>query len=174
VSIEAVTAPSTVGSDSLLCFLPAAIRTPGRPFRAILVGWLTAFPASILFAVLGALVVPNAKSPEFHASGGLALFALVIFSPVLETLIMGTVLLLLLRLFPPAIAILVSAVGWGIAHSTVAPIWGLVIWWPFLIFSTLFVTWRGRSLWLAFLIPMCVHALQNLIPAALIAFGVPI
>ena len=87
---------------------------------------------------------------------------------------LGTVLLLLLRLFPPAIAILVSAVGWGIAHSTVAPIWGLVIWWPFLIFSTLFVTWRERSLWLAFAVPMCVHGLQNLIPASMIAFGVSI
>ncbi len=169
-----MTAPAAVGSDSLLRFLPAAIRTAERPFRAIFVGWLTAFPASILFAVLGALVIPNAKPPEFHASGGLALFALVIFSPVLETLIMGTVLLVLLRLFSPTIAILISAIGWGVAHSTVAPIWGLVIWWPFLIFSTLFVTWRERSLWLAFLVPMCVHALQNFIPAALIAFGVPI
>jgi membrane protease YdiL (CAAX protease family) len=174
VSIDAVTAPAAVGSDSLLRYLPVAIRRPERPFRAIAIGWLTAFPASILFAVLGAFLMPDAKPPEFHASGGLALFALVIFSPVLETLIMGGVLLVLLRLFSPAVAILLSAIGWGIAHSTVAVIWGLVIWWPFLVFSTLFVTWRQRSLWLAFGIPMCVHALQNLIPAALIAFGVPI
>jgi len=47
----------------------------------------------------------------------------------------------------------------------------LVIWWPFLVFSTLFVTWRDRSLTLAFLIPMCVHALQNLLPAILVAYG---
>jgi len=46
-----------------------------------------------------------------------------------------------------------------------------VIWWPFLVFSTLFVTWRQRSLWLAFAIPMCVHALQNLLPSLLVAFG---
>ena len=169
-----MTAPAAVGPESLLRFLPRAIRTPARPLRAIAFGWLTAFPASILLAVLGALLMPGAKPPEFHASGGLAMFALVILSPVLETLIMGTVLLVLLRLFSPTVAILVSAFGWGIAHSTVAAIWGLVIWWPFLIFSTLFVTWRQRSLWRAFLIPMCVHALQNLIPAALIAFGVSI
>jgi membrane protease YdiL (CAAX protease family) len=174
MSTDAVTASAAVGSESLLRFLPAPIRTPERPLRAIAVGWLTAFPASILIAVLGSLLLPDAKPPEFHASGGLALFALVIFSPVLETLIMGGVLLVLLRLFSPSLAILISAIGWGVAHSTVAPIWGLVIWWPFLIFSTLFVTWRERSLWLAFLIPMCVHALQNLIPAALIAFGVSI
>ena len=171
---DALTAVPAVGPDSLLRFLPAAIRTPERPLHAIAFGWLTAFPASILFAALGALLMPNAKPPEFHASGGLALFALVIFSPVLETLIMGTILLVLLKLFSPTVAILASAIGWGVAHSTVAPIWGLVIWWPFLVFSTLFVTWRQRSLGLAFGIPMCVHALQNLIPAALIAFGVPI
>ncbi len=174
MSADAATALAAVGSNSLLRYLPAAIRTPERPFRAIAVGWLTAFPASILFAVLSALLIPQAEQPQFHVSGGLALFALVVFSPVLETLIMGTVLLVLLRLFSPTVAILISAIGWGVAHSTVAPIWGLVIWWPFLIFSTLFVVWRGRSLWLAFLIPMCVHALQNLIPAALIAFNVPI
>jgi membrane protease YdiL (CAAX protease family) len=174
VSIDAVTARTAVGSDSLLRYLPAAIRTPERPFRAIAVGWLTAFSVSILFAYLGSRLLPGAKPPEFHVSGGLALFALVIFSPVLETLLMGIVLLVLLRLLPATLAILVSAIGWGIAHSTVAPIWGVVIWWPFLVFSTLFVTWRRRSLWLAFAIPMCVHALQNLIPAGLIAFGVPI
>jgi len=169
-----MTARAAVGSDSLLRFLPAAIRRPERPFLAIAVGWLLAFPASILLAVVGSLLIPNAKLPEFHASGGLAMFALVILSPVLETLIMGTVLLVLLRLLSPTFAILASAIGWGIAHSTVAPAWGLVIWWPFLIFSTLFVAWRERSLWLAFGIPMCVHMLQNLIPSALIAFGISI
>jgi hypothetical protein len=169
-----VAAARAVGSGSFLKFLPLAIRTPSRPFRAIAIGWLTAFPASILFAILGALLIPQAQQPEFHATGGLAMFALVIFSPVVETLIMGAVLLVLLRLFSPTTAILVSAIGWGVAHSSLVPIWGLVIWWPFLIFSTLFVTWRERSLWLAFLIPMCVHALQNLIPAALIAYGAPL
>ena len=84
---------------------------------------------------------------------------------------MGSVLLVLLRFVPPSAAIIASAVGWGIAHSMVAPIWGLVIWWPFLVFSTLFVAWHRRSLLLAFLIPMCVHALQNLIPALLVAYG---
>jgi hypothetical protein len=64
-----------------------------------------------------------------------------------------------------------SAIGWGMLHSLAAPSWGLIIWWPFLVFSTLFVAWRGRSLALAFLIPMTVHALQNLPPALLIASG---
>jgi hypothetical protein len=160
-----------VGAGTPLRFLPYAIRVPQRPFRAIATGWLTAFPISMAFAVLGALMLPQAEQPQFHVDGFRAIFALVVFSPVVETLIMGSVLLLLLRYARPAVAIVVSAVGWGIAHSMVAPIWGLVIWWPFLVFSTLFVAWHRRSLLLAFLIPMCVHALQNLIPALLVAYG---
>ena len=166
-----MTAPA-VGQDSILHFLPAAIRTARHPLRAIGIAWLTAFPVSIAFATLGSFLVPHANQPEFGVNGGLAMFALVVFSPVVETLIMGAVLLLLLRLISPTAAILASAIGWGVAHSSVAPIWGLVIWWPFLIFSTLFVTWRKRSLALAFTLPMCTHALQNLIPAALVAYGV--
>ena len=125
----------------------------------------------MVFAALGALLLPHAAQPQFHANGAAAMFALVVFSPVVETMIMGAVLLLLIRFVSPAAAIVVSAIGWGIAHSTVAPIWGLIIWWPFLIFSTLFVTWRSRSLVLAFALPMCVHALQNLVPALLVAYG---
>jgi hypothetical protein len=171
VSTDARAAGPAVGSASFLRFLPIAIRVPDRPLKAIAFGWLTAFPVSILLAALGAALFPGAARPEFHVNGGLALFALVIFSPVVETLIMGAILLILVRLLSETAAIVVSAVGWGIAHSLMAPAWGIAIWWPFLVFSTLFVTWRARSLKLAFAIPMCVHALQNLIPAALIAWG---
>jgi hypothetical protein len=98
----------------------------------------------------------------------------VVFAPAVETLIMGAVLLILLLFLPRPAAIIVSAAGWGVAHSLVAPIWGVVIWWPFLVFSTLFVAWRRRSLMLAFLLPMCVHALQNLLPALTIAGSNPV
>jgi len=154
-----------------LNWFPKAIRQPSSAFGSIAVGWLLTFPASILLAALIHWVAPNAKGSEFPISGPMAIFLLVIFSPVLETLIMGGVLLLLLRFVPPTWAVLISAVGWGIAHSTAAPIWGLVIWWPFLIFSTLFVAWRSRSLTLAFIIPMITHGLQNLGPALLVATG---
>jgi hypothetical protein len=160
-----------VGSGTILQYLPRAIRVPNDPLRAIAVGWLTAFPVSIAFAILGSFLFPDLARPQFPMSGAMAIFLLVIFSPVLETLIMGVVLLVLVRLVGPVAAILASSAGWGIAHSLAAPAWGLVIWWPFLVFSTLFVTWRARSLWLAFGIPACVHALQNLPPAILVAKG---
>ena len=171
MTTDQLAAVQAVGSGTPLRFLPRAIRVPEKPLRAILVGWLTAFPISMVLALLGALLFPQATRPEFQVDGTAAILALVVFAPAVETLIMGAVLLILLLFLPRPVAIIVSAAGWGVAHSLVAPIWGVVIWWPFLVFSTLFVAWRSRSLTLAFVLPMCVHALQNLIPALTIASG---
>ena len=68
-------------------------------------------------------------------------------------------------------AAVLASIGWGLAHSSAAPIWGLIIWWPFLIFSTLFVVWRSRSLAAAFAVPAAVHALHNLGPGLAVASG---
>ena len=154
-----------------LSFLPAPLLEPRRPALAILVGWATAFFPSIALAALVSWLLPGAAQPEFNVDGGLALFLLVVFAPVLETLIMGTVLLILMWLAGPVAAVVISALGWAVAHSLMAASWGLVIWWPFLIFSTLFVAWRQRSLLAAFAVPATVHALHNLPPALLIATG---
>ena len=154
-----------------ITWLPRPLREPNSAWKTIVVAWLLAFPASILLAGAVHFIAPNAKGPDFPVTGAMAVFLLVIFSPVLETLIMGGVLLILLRFVRPTYAVLISAIGWGMAHSFEAPIWGLIIWWPFLIFSTVFVTWRSRSLWSAFSLPMVIHGLQNLGPALLVATG---
>jgi hypothetical protein len=152
-------------------YLPNAVLKPERPLRAVLAAWLLAFLPSIALAAIAGFILPDAKPPEFKAEGALTLFLLVIFAPIVETMIMGSILLLLVRIAGPTWAVLISAIGWGAAHSAMAPIWGLVIWWPFLIFSTLFVTWRQRSLAMAFLMPALAHALQNLPPALMITFA---
>ena len=95
-------------------------------------------------------------------------FLVEVFAPIVESLIMAAVLELLLRFVPASWAIGLSALGWGIVHSLQAPTWGLVIWWPFLIFSTLYVTWRQRSRLGAIGIAAAVHALNNLFPALLL------
>ena len=145
--------------------LPAALAEPRYPAKAIAAGWLLAFPPSIALALLAGWLLPEVEQPSFEVAGPLAIFLLVVFSPVVETLIMAAVLEVLLRLVRPWVAILASAVGWGIAHSLAAPAWGLVIWWPFLIFSTLYVTWRQRSALGAIALVSAVHALQNLGPS---------
>ena len=158
-------------STSFTRLVPDQLVTPRNPLQSIAVGWLAAFPISMILSALVSSLVPDGSSPEFPFRGLDALFRLVILAPVIETLIMGAVLLLLLRFLRPEIAVAVSAIGWAVAHSFLVPIWGLVIWWPFLVFSILFVTWRQQSMLLAFLIPACVHALQNLLPALLVANG---
>ena len=165
-----MTTELTAGSRDagLLNFLPKQIREPQKPVFALAVAWLLTFPISIALAKVVSLAFPGAQNPEFPVSGLMAIFMLVVFAPVLETLIMGAVILLLLRFLSAPVAVLVSSAGWGIAHSLGAPTWGLVIWWPFLIFSTLFVTWRQRSLALAFAMPMLAHALHNL-PSAILS-----
>ncbi|MBA2467339.1 MAG: hypothetical protein H0V46_07035 [Sphingomonas sp.] len=154
-----------------LPFLPNDLLEARRPLPAIALGALIALIPSLGLAMLVQWLLPSGEGPQFGMDGMVAIIALVVVAPVVETLIMGTVLLVLLRLIGPTAAVLASAAGWGVAHSLAAPIWGLVIWWPFLIFSTLFVVWRNRSLSAAFAVPATVHALQNLGPALLIASG---
>lgn len=154
-----------------LAFLPNPILEARRPWLAIIVGWLTAILPSLLLAALVSQLLPQLPGPKFDMDPVMAIIAIVIISPFLETLIMAAVLAILLRFLSPTAAILVSAAGWGAAHSAMAPAWGLVIWWPFLVFSTLYVVWRQRSLLAAIAVPATVHALQNLGPALLIATG---
>jgi hypothetical protein len=161
------------GDLKLLSFLPKPIREPRRPILALIVAWLTALLPSIALAAIIGRFAPEAVQPQFDVRGLLAVFLLAVFSPVVETLIMGSALLVLLRFLSPSVAIIASSIGWGIVHSSIAPTWGLVIWWPFLIFSTLFVTWRERSLLAAFAMPAMVHAMQNLPTALVVAYGKP-
>ena len=155
---------------NLLNFLPSPIREPRRPALALVTSWLLTYPASILLAAAVSMLMPGVAQPQFNVSGHLALFLLVVFAPVIETLIMGGVLLVLLRFVSPAAAVLLSSIGWGIAHSLGAPTWGLVIWWPFLIFSTLFVVWRQRAWWAGVGVAAATHMLQNVGPGLAIAF----
>jgi hypothetical protein len=147
---------------------PAALAEPRKPLRAIFVGWLFAFVPSLVLAAAAQWLLPNAERPSFEVGGIETVALLVLFAPLVETLVMAAVLELLLRFLPKAAAILASAIGWGVAHSLAAPAWGLVIWWPFLIFSTLYVTWSKRSLLAALAIVFAVHALQNLGPSLLL------
>jgi hypothetical protein len=129
---------------------------------------------SIALSALVNALLPGMQQPEFGTIGPFTVALLVIFSPLVETLIMAAALELLLRFVRPAAAIAISSIGWGVAHSLAAPAWGLVIWWPFLIFSAFYVVWRERSAWAAIGIVFCIHALQNLGPALLLLSGISV
>lgn len=131
---------------------------------------LAFFPALALSALVG-LIAGEAAQPDFPFGSWTVFFLVVAYAPAVETLIMGTVLLILRRFVTPAAAVLLSAAGWGAAHSLQAPAWGLVIWWPFLIFSTVFLVWRQRSAAAAFAMATLLHAMHNFLPALGLMLG---
>ena len=154
-----------------LRLLPAALREPRRVWLAILVGVALTLSGSLLLSWLATMIAPTLAKPEFAMRGPIAFLLLILFAPLVETLIMAGVLSLLARFLTPTLAVLASALLWGIAHSLQAAVWGLVIWWPFLIFSTLYMVWRQRGFWTGFAVAAMTHALQNLVPGLLVAFA---
>lgn len=138
---------------------------------ALGVAWATAFVPSLALVAATTALLPDVTGPQFPVANITVFWLLVVGAPLVETLIMGAALVLLRLFLSPTLAVMISAAGWGIAHSAAAPAWGLVIWWPFLVFSTVFLTWRTRSLLAAFGMAAATHALHNLLPALLLVFG---
>jgi hypothetical protein len=145
--------------ETFLRFLPAPLREPRRAWLAILTGWLLSLLGSVALAAIVGTVAPDLAKPDFDGIKGMtAIFLIVVFSPLIESLIMGGILVMLLRFLSPAAAILSSAL-----------LWGFTIWWPFLIFSTLFVVWRQNGFWAGVGVAAAAHALQNLGPGLFVA-----
>ena len=164
---------SPVRQASDLSFLPALVREPRRPLPTILICWLLAIGGALLIATLVRTIVADAESPDFGwliGKGFFTIFILAIATPLIETLILAVTTSILLRFVKPQFAILISSLGWALAHSSDTPVWGLVIFWPFIIFTTLYVVWKQRSLAWGIAMPWAVHAMQNLFPAIAIAY----
>ncbi len=168
-----MTAAKAVGvfDSGPLRLLPSPVREPRRAWLAILIGAALTLAGSLALSAIATSLAPTLARPDFPMRGVGAFLLLFAFAPLIETLIMAAVLSLFARFLSPTLAILLSAALWGMAHSLQAAAWGLVIWWPFVIFSTLYMVWRERSVWAALGIVTATHALQNLLPALMIAFG---
>lgn len=165
--------PGRLFDDSILSFLPAPLREPRRAWLVLPLCLVLTFLGAAAIAFLLNAVLPKLEQPDFGAfvgKGYLTVFAMAVATPLVETLILAATCSILLRLVRPDLAILISAFGWAIAHSYQAPVWGLVIFWPFIIFSTLYIVWKQRSLLLGILMPFVAHFLHNLYPSILIGF----
>ena len=100
------------------------------------------------------------------------LLQIVIVAPILETLLMAPLLALFVRVLPRRrYAVLASASVWAILHSLSAPIWGVCIFWTFVVFSTAFLVWREVSLWHALGVTVTIHALNNALAGLGLAFS---
>lgn len=140
---------------------------PAYVFKA----WLLTFVPSLALAATVTALAPEPPSPDFGGTGVVVFLLLVIFAPVVETLIMVPPVLLLNRLLGPAAAAIGSAIAWGALHSSAEPLWGAIVWWPFLIFSTIILVWRKRSLATGMVLVICVHAMQNALAGLGLLFG---
>ena len=145
-----------------LAWLPAFLfETDSIPERYIGKAWLAVLLGSIALVALVHLLAPGAGQPDIHIRGLLSVLLIVFIGPFLETLLLMLPLFGLNRLLGPGPAVLGSAALWGIAHSLSAATWGLIAWWPFLIMSIAFLTWRRAGLVKAFGVVFAIHALQN-------------
>lgn len=136
--------------------------------RTIFLAWPLVSLPTVALAALVATSFPAAPTPQFPGDPVLVFFLVVLFAPVAETLVMAAAMELMAKAVPMRWAIALNTLGWAIAHSLKAPTWGLTIWWPFLIFSLLYATWRSRSIPAAMAIVAAVHALNNLIPGLIL------
>ena len=148
--------------------------TRGSAWRYILRAGLISLIPSFLVSFLLALIGANNEGtmPRFSDEAGtLVLFvSVVIVSPVVETLLLGLGLrifsVITKRLLRLALA---SCILWAILHSLAAPMWGLVVVWPFFVFSCAYLAWRRKSWWHAVGVTCGIHMFQNLLPGILIA-----
>jgi membrane protease YdiL (CAAX protease family) len=133
-------------------------------------GLISLVPSLIIAMILGFTgIITEETGPNFEGSPlGLSI-GLIIFGPLSETLLMGGGLWLFSFITKQQVWLAIfSAVVWAVMHSLLAPVWGLVVIWPFFVFSCSYLSWRRRSWWHAILVTSCVHAFQNALPAIVV------
>lgn len=154
--------------------LSLLFNTQGPVWKYIVRAGLVGLAPSLVMAIFLGLVTGGGGEgmPQFNREvGAIILFvSLVIVSPVIETLFLGFGLWLLSFVTKkPLGKALVSCVLWAGLHSLAASLWGLVVLWPFFVFSCAYLAWRRRSWWHAVGVTCGVHMFQNLLPGILVA-----
>jgi hypothetical protein len=150
-------------------------RGPSWP-RYVLRMWMISFIPSLavgilLFIVIDALGLPSKElTPEFTGPSPAIIFVMVVFfSPAIETLLLAFGIGAISRVIHAPVAIsAVSALLWGALHSSIVLPWGIVILWPFFVFSSAYQAWRPAGWSKAVGAAMAIHMLQNLLPGVLI------
>lgn len=164
-----------MAKPQVLGFLPDYLFAAERPLAYLLKTWLLALLPSLVLGWLASRLAPATAATPFADAArippAVLLVMLIVVGPFLETLIMAAVATGLNAFFGFAAAAIASAVLWGLFHATVAPLWGLVVWWPFLLLTITFLVWRPRGLWFAIGMATAIHALQNAVAGTGLLFG---
>ncbi len=141
----------------------------------VCMGLVSFVPSMIIVAFLvGAGVINEETSPNFgqvlHPAAKFV--GMVIFSPIVETLLMSFFLWLMSFATKRRILLAtMSALIWAGLHSILAPVWGFGVLWPFFVMSCAYLAWRQKSWSHAIVVATGIHMLQNLIPATLLISG---
>ncbi|MDQ4087790.1 MAG: hypothetical protein M3177_07260 [Pseudomonadota bacterium] len=156
------------GRPRHLAFLPKFLFSAAEPKLGYVVkAWLLALVPSLALALAVTVAVGGAEPPPDEMRDPRFIFLVVAVSPPLETLLMIPPLWALEQRLGATRAVVGSALIWAALHSLASPLWGLVVWWPFLILSTALLTWRQRGIARAVLLVTAIHVLQNAVAAAL-------
>lgn len=138
--------------------------------RMTIVSLVPTFLLSVVLAAAGILTEEN--TPVFEGPPAVLLIGIVVVSPVVETLLMaGFIWFLRFFIRRPVRLAIASCAIWALLHSLMAPLWGLVIAWPFFVFSCAYLAWRDVSWGKAILVAAGIHALHNTLPALFTAAG---
>lgn len=157
----------------------AAVATPpprrGLVAYALIAGLVSLAGSMLLAGSADALArafgigPPGDGLPEWSI-GWVDLAGLVIFAPLVETLLLTALLWGLSRVIASPVRIAaVSALIWGGLHGAVAPMWFFGTVWAFFVFSYAYLAWRPRSYAHAFLAAALPHAMQNAAAFGLLA-----
>jgi hypothetical protein len=161
------------GRPAYLRFLPDFLfHADANKARYVAKAWLLVLLPAIALSALVTWLAPTAPAPDIPLRGPMLpvmILLLVAIGPLIETLLMMPVLLIVDRFAGPGgPAVIANAALWGVLHSLQAPTWGLVVWWPFLVMSIAFLTWRPHGLVTAILLVTAIHGLQNSVSAAIL------
>lgn len=130
---------------------------------AVKAACISIIPALVIASVLLTSTSLDLSEAEPSSTGFMLFFSQVIFAPVVETFVQLIVIILLLKIIKEkALIIFISAFLWAFIHALIAPLWGLTIFWSFIILSIVCLEYLKYSPTRAFIMTASVHLLQNL------------
>ena len=142
---------------------------PSYVFRAALTTLVPAVLISLALSSAGFLVPGTVPELSESTDPAIGLFLYIVVSPLVETLFMAGILatigIISRNLWLRAA---LSALIWAVLHSVVASLWGVVVLWPFFVFSCCYLAWRERSRRHAIGVTCLIHMSHNALPSLLV------
>jgi len=163
-------------------FFSWLFRTDRHPLACVFMMWPTAtLPGLLIVIAAGHLLsftgnqelFEDRRMEQFFDLTAWTCLAVVVIAPLIETVLMNVICRGLKAFFSSMVVVTcLSAVFWAGVHSLAnSPIWGVGVFWPFIIFSGVLLAWWEKSPRLAFWMTFAIHALHNLTTLGLVALS---